>query len=126
MSQSKLLKSGFMKWGLKSSRLIRECFFDGHKREDVVKERGEFLTKMIECGFLHPSAALNPEAVAAFPSSVPLPQSDVREKTVVLFHDESTFDANEDQTTMWGVKGEHMMRPKSKGAGIMVSYFVDE
>ena len=101
-------------------------FFDGHEREDVVKERGEFLTKMIECGFLHPSDAPTPEAAAAFPSSVPLAQSDVREKTLVLFHDESTFHANEDQTTMWGVKGEHMLRPKSKCAGIMVSDFVDE
>ena len=68
-------------------------FFDGHEREDVVKERGEFLTKMIECGFLHPSDAPTPETAAAFPSSVPLAQSDVREKTVVLFHDESTFHA---------------------------------
>ena len=101
-------------------------FFDGHEREDVIKERDQFLTKMVECGFLHPSDAPTPEAATAFPASVPLPLSDVREKTVVIFHDESTFHANEDQTTMWGVKGEHMLRPKSKGAGTMVSDFVDE
>ena len=74
--------------------------FDGHEREDVVKERGAFLTKLHECGFLHPSEAPTPEAAATFPSSVPLAQSAVREKTVVRFHDESTFHANEDQTTM--------------------------
>lgn len=27
---------------------------------------------------------------------------------------------------MWGKKGEHMLLPKSKGSGIMVSDFVDE
>ena len=34
--------------------------------------------------------------------------------------------SNEDQPTQWGMKGEKMMKPKSKGAGIMVSDFVDE
>ena len=101
-------------------------FFDGHERDDVVEERKMFLSKMIEVGFLHPSEAPTPESASAFPSTVPLPSSDSRDKTVVLFHDESTFQANEDQTTMWGKKGEHMLRPKSKGSGIMVSDFVDE
>ena len=101
-------------------------FFDGHEREDVVQERKEFLTKMVEYGFLHPSDAPTPEAGRAFPSSVPPTLSDVQEKTVILFHDESTFHANEDQKSMWGVKGEHMLRLKSKGVGIMVSDFVDE
>ena len=90
----------------------------------LIKERKIFLEKMIEIGFLHPSETPTPEAASAFPSTVPL--ADVREKTVVLFHDESTFQANEDQSTMWGRKGEHMLRPKSKGSGIMVSDFVDE
>jgi len=44
-------------------------------------------------------------------------------KTVLLFHDESTFCANEDQNFMWGTKEQ---RIKSRGSGIMVSDFVDE
>ena len=28
---------------------------------------------------------------------------------------------HEDQSTQWGMKGEKMMKPKSRGAGIMVS-----
>lgn len=63
---------------------------------------------------------------SAFLSTVPLPPADVRDKTVIIFHDESTFQANEDQTIMWGKKGEHMLHPKSEGPGIMVSDFVDE
>ena len=91
-------------------------FFDGHEREDAVKEREKSLSKMVEVGFLHPSEAPTPDAARAFPPSVPLALSEVREKTVVIFHDESTFHANEDQTSMWRVKGEHMLRPKTKGA----------
>ena len=34
--------------------------------------------------------------------------------------------SNEDQMTQWEQEGEKMLRPKSKGAGIMVSDFVDE
>ena len=49
-------------------------------------------------------------------------------KKVVIFHDESTFNAkfNDDQSTQWGVKGEGTLRPKSKGSGIMVSDFIDD
>ena len=101
-------------------------FFVGHERDDVVLARGMFLSKMAESGFLHPDHAPTPEAARAFPVSIPLPSTERREKTVVLFHDESTFQANDDQTTMWGKKGEHMLPAKSKGSGIMVSDFVDE
>ena len=34
--------------------------------------------------------------------------------------------SNEDQTTQWGIKGEKMLKPKSKRSGIMVSDFIDE
>ena len=34
--------------------------------------------------------------------------------------------SNEDQTTQWGMKGEKMLKPKSKGSGIMVSDIIDE
>ena len=47
-------------------------------------------------------------------------------KTVVIFHDESTFQANNDQTTFWGAKDMTILRPKSNGAGIMVSDFIEE
>ena len=48
------------------------------------------------------------------------------EKTVIFFHDESTFQANDDQSTFWGTKGTMVMKPKNKGSGIMVSDFIDE
>ena len=33
---------------------------------------------------------------------------------------------NDDPTVQWGVKGEGMLRPESKGSGIMVSNFIEE
>lgn len=48
------------------------------------------------------------------------------DKTIIFFHDESSFQSNDDQPIFWGTKGTLVMRPKSKGAGIMVSDFIDE
>lgn len=101
-------------------------FFDGHERDDVVAYRGEFVRKMIETGFLHPEQAPTPEAQSAFPHDVPLASTGTREKAVFFFLDKSTFQANDDQKFVWGLKGTHMLRPKSQGSGIMVSDFVDE
>ena len=50
------------------------------------------------------------EAKKALPSDVHGPSREVAEKTVVLFHDESTFQANEDQPTLWAEKGTTVMR----------------
>ena len=57
-------------------------YFDGHEREDMVRERSKFLKQMIELGFLHPDQAPTPEAAAAFPNDIPLASSEVRSKSV--------------------------------------------
>ena len=101
-------------------------FIDGHERDDVVESCKLFLCKMTKIGFLHFTNAPTEDAIKALPQDVDPPTNDRRSKTVVFFHDESTFISNEDQSTQWGLKGEQMMKPKSKGAGIMVSDFVDE
>ena len=100
-------------------------FIDGHERPDVIDARKLFLRKMTKIGFLHSTNAPTDQAVQALPD-VDGPTNERIAKTVVFFHDESTFMSNEDQPTQWGTKGEKMMKPKSKGAGIMVSDFVDE
>ena len=102
------------------------AYYDGHERPDVVASRKQFLRDMIGLGFLHPDQAPTPDAQKAFPTDVPLASSAARSKLVVIFHDESIFNANDDQTQQWGVKGEGMLRPKSKGSGIMVSDFIEE
>ena len=100
-------------------------FIDGHERPDVIDARKLFLRKMTKIGFLHLSNAPTEGAMRALPD-VDAPTSERRSKTVLFFHDESTFMSNEDQTTQWGMKGEKMLKPKSKGSGIMVSDFIDE
>ena len=45
---------------------------------------------------------------------------------VISFHDQTTFQANDDQPTLWAEKGTSVMCPKSKGSGIMLSDFIDE
>ena len=111
--------------GFEVLKAQKGIFIDGHERPDVVDARKVFLRKLTKIGFLHFTAAPTEEAAKALPS-VDCPTSEQRAKTVVFFHDESTFMSNEDQPTQWGMKGEKMMKPKSRGAGIMVSDFVDE
>ena len=101
-------------------------FVDGHEREDVVEYRKTFLRRMVALGFLNEHNAPTEEAKNALPADLECPRLEVLEKTVVLFHDESTFQANDDQPTLWATKGSSVMRPKSKGSGIMVSDFISE
>ena len=81
---------------------------------------------MAKIGFLHFMEAPTDDAQKAIPEDIDPPPLEKRLKTVVFFYDESTFQCNEDQSLQWGLKGSRMMKPKSKGAGIMVSDFIDE
>jgi len=101
-------------------------FVDGHERPDVVEYRKKFLRRMVTLGFLNESNAPTVEARAALPSDFHSPPQNVVDKTIIFFHDETTFQSNDDQKTFWGTKGTTVMRPKSKGSGIMISDFIDE
>ena len=96
-------------------------FVEGRERSDVVIHRNEFFRKVIKIGFLHFTDAPNPEAAKALPEDIEPPTADRREKLVVFCNDETTFQCNDDQNQQRGYKGEKMMKPKSKGAGIMIS-----
>ena len=101
-------------------------FVDGNDRDDVVAYRTKFLRRMVSLGFLNPDNAPTDEAKNTLPSDLGPPPAEVIEKTVVLFHDETTFQANEDKLTLWAEKRTSVMRPKSRGCGIMVSDFISE
>ena len=101
-------------------------YVDGHERPDVTEYRGKFLRKMVALGFLNSENAPTPEAALSLPEDIDTPPAEQIAKTIVLFHDESTFQANDCERTQWGERGEHMLVPKSKGAGIMVSDFISE
>ena len=76
-------------------------YVDGHERADVVEYRAQFLRKMVALGFLNRENAPTPEAKLALPEDLDPPQPEVIAKTIVLFHDESTFQANDYERTQW-------------------------
>ena len=99
---------------------------DGHERSDMVEYRAQFLRKMVALGFLNRENAPTPETKLALPEDIDTPRAEVLAKTIVLFHDESTFQANDYERTQWGTKDDHMLVPKSRGVCIMISGFVSE
>ena len=64
--------------------------------------------------------APNEEAKEAFPSDLKSPSP---ERRAIIFH-ESTLNAND--SLQWGTPDSQMIRPKSRGSGIMVSDFIME
>ena len=55
---------------------------------------------MVTLFFLNLSIASTEEAKAALPADLFSPDPVIIDKTVVLFHDETTFQSNEDQLTL--------------------------
>ena len=51
---------------------------------------------------LNQNNAPTEKAKSALPSELWCPTQALLDKTIVLFHDESTFQANEDKFTFWG------------------------
>ena len=101
-------------------------YIDGHEREDVVIYCEQYLRKMTSIGFINKHNAPTTEAAERLPEDLTCPSEEQLQKTIVLFHDESIFSANEDQGSQWGEKDNDAIKPKGKGSGIMVSDFIDE
>ena len=45
---------------------------------------------------------------------------------IFFFHDESTFSANDDERIMWKDRTMQVLWPKGRGAGLMISDFIEE
>ena len=59
--------------------------------------------------------------------STPIPSViDGENKYIQIYHDESTFYANADQTRFWNDGESQILRQKSLGSSIMVSDFIVE
>ena len=63
-----------------------------------------------------PTNAPTPEAAQSLPTDLECPSEERITKTIVIIHDESTFQANNDQLKFWGTKDMTLLGPKSKGA----------
>ena len=101
-------------------------YIDGHERQDVIEHRRKFLRKLVAGGFLTKEDAPTEEAKSAFPTDIESPAAERRAKNIFIFHDESTFNANDDESLQWGTAESQLIRPMSKGSGIMVSDFITE
>ena len=80
---------------------------------------------MVSGGFLSRESAPSEEACSVFPDDLE-PSAERRDKNIFIFHDESTFNANDDESLQWGISESQIIRPKSCGSGIMVSDFIME
>ena len=82
---------------------------------------------MVRLGFLNNQNAPTPEAAQCLPSTSACDSQAIQsERKIFIFHDESIFNAYDDQKVQWGRSDMQTIRPKGKGSGIMVSDFVEE
>jgi len=66
-------------------------FVDGHERDDVIEYHSNFLRKIVGLGFLNQTNAPSEEAKEAVVKLNLEPPQSLVDKTVVIFHDDSTF-----------------------------------
>lgn len=95
---------------------------DGHERDDVLAHRKEFLDMLKELRDAH----LPPPPARDERAATPPPDAETRKQLLPVFHDKSIFSINEGQTWAWATGDEPVIQPKTKGAGIMVSDFIEE
>ena len=74
-------------------------YVDCHKRDDVVKYHNTFSRRMVSLSFLKESCTPTEDVNIFMVLQVKL-----LKKNMVLFHDESTFQANVNQSTLWEEK----------------------
>ena len=60
------------------------------------------------------------------PDDIGSPPLECTAKNIFIYHDESKFNANGDMSLEWGRTEIQIIRPKSRGSGIMVSDFFTE
>ena len=104
-------------------RVTKGIYVDGHERADVVEACGELLKTMTSLGFLNRKNTSNEEVARLLPTVTVSPE---KRETIFWFHNESSYNANVDQVTMWKDETIQVMRPKGRGAGLMVSDFIKE
>ena len=98
------------------------AYVDGHEREDVVVSRREYLEDLKKLKEQHrPPPPCSDERAAT-----PPPNAEEMKQLVLIYHDESIFNTNDSQLWMWAADDMVVLRPKTRGSGIMVSDFIDQ
>lgn len=104
--------------GFQVKRITKGIYVDGHERADVIEARNEFLKTMTSLGFLQPSNAPNEETAKLLPD-VPVSPDRGHLSTSSPDHRLRCSYQNIDDTMQ-------VIKPKGRGAGLMVSDFIEE
>jgi hypothetical protein len=103
-------------WGLRT----KGVYFDGHERKDVIQYHSRFLKEMQDLE----SLMVEYDDKTLLPLSNPNLASGDRRQHILVTHDESTFQMNDDLKRGWAPKGNQPLRKKGLGRGLMVSDFL--
>ena len=101
------------KMGFSYRQFSKKIYFDGHERDDVREDRKVYVGKMFSLG-------------DRYLTQYPPPLTSALQPIIRVFHDESTFYANADQSFHWSDGSNQALKQKSLGQAIMVSDFIDE
>jgi len=111
------IRRWMIKMGYVYGRRKKGIYVGGHERDDVKADRQKFLKRMEE---LEPLMVEYDDDLQPLPFNIPLGQ----QQHILVTHDESTFNANDDLKYGWGPKREQPLRKKGRGAGLMISKFL--
>jgi hypothetical protein len=111
-----LIKKGW-RYGLRKKGI----YVDGHEREDVVRYREVFLRKMLAIEAY--TIGYNEDCSEEVPNQI---IENGYQRHIIVTHDESAFQANDDLNYGWAPEGEQPLRKKSRGRGLMVSEFLTD
>ncbi|ORU94723.1 MAG: hypothetical protein A6F71_09525 [Cycloclasticus sp. symbiont of Poecilosclerida sp. M] len=100
--------------GFSYKQFSKGVYFDGHERPDVVEDRKKYL------------ATLSSYESRMLMSHSPHPDPSSARPIIRVFHDESTFYSNVDQSFHWSDGTGQVLKQKSLGQAIMVSDLLEE
>ena len=104
--------------GYKHRKVTKGIFIDGHERADVVQYRDGYLQRMDQRLRRKIQYANDADGhlVAIAPDLNP---GEV--ETVLVFHDETCYAANDGKRCLWLEEGEQVLRKKGDGKSVMVA-----
>ena len=111
--------------GFEFSR-YQKGYVDGHEREDVVQSRIEYIAQLNKLQSTHLPPPLPSDSSDHNQESNEIGDIHATKKLVLIYHDESSFHAQEGRSRGWTEKGKQPLLPKGRGRALMVSDFVDE
>ncbi|KAJ3507789.1 hypothetical protein NMY22_g16822 [Coprinellus aureogranulatus] len=112
-----------VKLGWTRTVLRKGVYMDGHERKDVVKYRTEvFLPKML----LYERCMAQYELKDGKLLRIEPKLKEGEKEIIACFQDESCFQANDNQGSVWLREGEQVLQKKGRGRLIHVSDFIEE